>query len=308
MNESSRKPRSDRNTPEMSHNRTRNASFLVCSNEFRPLYFRVWGKLTVTVFGSAFCFAKDDLIMMKKGISENCQLLIIVTGMILLVFAGSELYNYIISVLIYSSGNLEIRDFPLPDPISHFKNDNHVMYGVWALAGFTYWAIFMYGFVNWPAFKKKATISLGEFEFTGQNGIIAWLFMYGLFVFGQNMILGFIPGINLDNGLDTPKPGDSHWIEISVFYFSIILFYPFVEEFFFRGFLYDAVRRLSGIMPAILLSSTLFAIMHISAYGMAPVAISLIFFDGLFWCYCRYKTGGIICPFFLHASSNLSAV
>lgn len=247
--------------------------------------------------------------MLKKGLSKGILPPIVVTGMAILVIVGSVIYSYISAVLIYSfsNSNLEISELPLFSPMSHFDSGNHVQYGVWAFSGFIYWVAFLHGLKNWPIFKRRATIYFGKIEFSGHNGIAAWLLMYGFFVLAQNFIFSFIPGFNMDDGLAAPELSSSHWIRVGIFYFSVVLFYPFVEELVFRGFLYDGIRRLSGAAPAVLLSSALFAVLHVGTYGIAPVALSVLFLDALFWGYCRVQTGGITCPFILHAFTNLSA-
>lgn len=245
--------------------------------------------------------------MAKKGIFQQYWPHTIVTGMVLLILAGSAIYSYLAAVLIFFFSGSDISELSFLAPISHFNNNNPLLYGVWALTGCLYWIVVLYGVVNWPVFKNKAVIYFGRFEFSGQNGIVAWLFMYAFFVLGQNVLLSLIPGLRMADGLKAPGLASEHWIRVVVFYFSVVLFYPFVEEFVFRGFLYDALRWLSGIVPAVFLSSTLFALLHVGTYGFAPIAILVLFLSALFWGFCRVKTGGIACPFVLHAMTNLSA-
>lgn len=247
--------------------------------------------------------------MLKKGVFQDFLPLIIITGMVLLVMAGSAIYSYISAALIYlfSNSSLEISELSFFTPMDHFNSGNHILYGVWALFGFIYWTVFLYGLINWPIFKRRAIIYFGKVEFSGSNGIAAWFLMYGFFVLAQNMILSYIPGLNMDDGLKAPGLSGSHWMRVVVFYFSVVLFYPFVEELVFRGFLYDGIRRSSGAVPAVILSSALFAVLHVGTYGIAPIALIILFLDALFWGCCRVQTGGVTCPFILHAFTNLSA-
>ncbi len=74
---------------------------------------------------------------------------------------------------------------------------------------------------------------------------------------------------------------------------------PFVEELFFRGFLYDAIRKQWGSFFAILITSGLFAYVHESWFAFVP-----IFFLGMVLAYLREKRGSLIPSITMHIVHN----
>ncbi|HOW65267.1 MAG TPA: ABC transporter permease subunit/CPBP intramembrane protease [Candidatus Paceibacterota bacterium] len=70
------------------------------------------------------------------------------------------------------------------------------------------------------------------------------------------------------------------------------------EEFFFRGFILAALRRL-GRWPAILISALLFGLAHASIYRLLPTLCLGVLLGWLVW-----KTGSISCGILAHALNN----
>ena len=56
---------------------------------------------------------------------------------------------------------------------------------------------------------------------------------------------------------------------------------PFVEELFFRGLLYPALKRSLRFVPALLLTSALFGLLHSFEWAFAWGPILIIFFVGV---------------------------
>jgi len=75
---------------------------------------------------------------------------------------------------------------------------------------------------------------------------------------------------------------------------------PFSEEVFFRGFLYSAFKKSWGVNVALLLSSFLFAIVHLELYSFIPLMII-----GWLFAYLFEKTRSLIPAIFLHGVYNL---
>ena len=68
--------------------------------------------------------------------------------------------------------------------------------------------------------------------------------------------------------------------QIGVAAFAVIIVAPFAEELFFRGFLYQALRRWRGVTSAILISAAVFAISHgepLLMVGIFPLGIILAY-------------------------------
>ena len=83
----------------------------------------------------------------------------------------------------------------------------------------------------------------------------------------------------------------------------VVLWGPFVEEVFFRGFLLAALAGPLGAMRAAVLSSAIFAAAHILVGAMIPILITGLL---LSWLYLR--TRSIWPPFMMHAAQNLIVV
>jgi hypothetical protein len=82
-----------------------------------------------------------------------------------------------------------------------------------------------------------------------------------------------------------------------------ILVAPFMEELFFRGFLYPVLTRWGKGM-AILATAMAFAVVHGGQYAWAWSAVLLMFIVGLTLTIARASTGSIAPGFLIHASYN----
>lgn len=76
------------------------------------------------------------------------------------------------------------------------------------------------------------------------------------------------------------------------------------EEALLRGRLFDAVRRLGGVVPALLITTLAFALMHVPLYGWHVVPLDLAV--GLVLGGLRLATGGIAAPAAAHAIADLA--
>ncbi len=74
---------------------------------------------------------------------------------------------------------------------------------------------------------------------------------------------------------------------------------PVIEEIFFRGFLYPAVKKSWGIRPAFLLSAALFAAVHQNLFAFVP-----IFFLGVLLAYLYEKRRSVLPCIALHIAHN----
>jgi membrane protease YdiL (CAAX protease family) len=87
---------------------------------------------------------------------------------------------------------------------------------------------------------------------------------------------------------------------------KIALIGPIVEELIYRGILFDQLSRMRpGPIGALILSSIIFAASH---YSLDYVDMAIIFVDGLYMCWVRYKTGSILIPVIIHIFINAMAV
>ena len=89
---------------------------------------------------------------------------------------------------------------------------------------------------------------------------------------------------------------------LSLILYSIILsaiIGPVVEEVFFRGFAYSAIKKRVGIRWAILISSAIFALVHMNLFSFLPVM-----WLGIAMAYLFEKTGSLIPSITLHVIHN----
>ena len=79
---------------------------------------------------------------------------------------------------------------------------------------------------------------------------------------------------------------------------------PFMEEFFFRGFLYPVLLRRMGLASAVILTAIAFMTIHISQLGGSWSPLLVIFSVGLVLTLVRALTGSVAASVLAHASYN----
>ena len=84
--------------------------------------------------------------------------------------------------------------------------------------------------------------------------------------------------------------------------FVAILWGPLAEELFFRGFVFGGLMGRLGYARALLITSLLFALIHIDPRLMVP-----IFVMGMLLAWVYYKTGSLWSSFLAHALQNALA-
>lgn len=79
---------------------------------------------------------------------------------------------------------------------------------------------------------------------------------------------------------------------------------PLVEETIFRGFLYPVIARWLGIVAGILVTGTLFGLMHAAQLWGGWGQIALLIFVGIVLTWVRARTGTVAASFFVHLGYN----
>jgi membrane protease YdiL (CAAX protease family) len=79
-----------------------------------------------------------------------------------------------------------------------------------------------------------------------------------------------------------------------------VIIAPLAEEFIFRGYIYGVLRRNLGIVPGVLLTSLLFASIHLSLS-----ALPALFLFGICLTLAYERTGSLWVPMLMHAGFNL---
>ncbi len=85
--------------------------------------------------------------------------------------------------------------------------------------------------------------------------------------------------------------------------FTIVVWGPFAEEVFFRGFVLGGLLAPLGVTRAALASSALFAAAHVSPGSLIP-----IFVTGLLFAWLYLRTRSLWPPFAAHAAQNALAI
>lgn len=95
---------------------------------------------------------------------------------------------------------------------------------------------------------------------------------------------------------------DTHSAYLLAFYGVIVA--PFVEELFFRGFLYPALARRIGVTVSVLLTALFFALMHWQQLAHAWAPMLWLFLVGMVLTIVRARTKSLATSVLVHFSYN----
>jgi membrane protease YdiL (CAAX protease family) len=99
---------------------------------------------------------------------------------------------------------------------------------------------------------------------------------------------------------------DSSAISIAATAILVVAGAAISEEMLFRGLIFAGLRKSMSLWPAALISSTIWALLHLAAGNFAVVVVLAIFGLVLAWLYER--TGSLWAPICAHAINNSLAV
>jgi membrane protease YdiL (CAAX protease family) len=83
-----------------------------------------------------------------------------------------------------------------------------------------------------------------------------------------------------------------------------VLLAPVLEETIFRGYIYPVIARSFGVNTSILVTGTLFGLLHASQLWGAWVQIVLLILVGIIFTYARARTRTVVASYLLHVSYN----
>jgi membrane protease YdiL (CAAX protease family) len=83
---------------------------------------------------------------------------------------------------------------------------------------------------------------------------------------------------------------------------------PITEEVIFRGALFRSLRGAMGMWPAAIVSSLVFAVIHIEVVLSQPLALSGLFLLGVAFAIALQRTGSLIVPILAHAVFNATSI
>jgi membrane protease YdiL (CAAX protease family) len=83
-----------------------------------------------------------------------------------------------------------------------------------------------------------------------------------------------------------------------------VLLAPLIEETIFRGYIYPVVARTFGMGLGVLLTGTLFGLMHAQQLWGGWVQIAMLVMVGIFFTYARAMTRSVVASYLLHLGYN----
>ncbi|MEM9134048.1 MAG: type II CAAX endopeptidase family protein [Actinomycetota bacterium] len=92
-------------------------------------------------------------------------------------------------------------------------------------------------------------------------------------------------------------------LDLALLVVAVVVMAPLVEELFFRGLLLQSIDRAIGPVPAVLISSVVFALVHVE-----PIVLPGLFLFGVVASVITLRTGSLGIAWALHAAFNLTTV
>ena len=149
------------------------------------------------------------------------------------------------------------------------------------------------------AFKKKYNVLTKEASLKKSLYIIPLAFSLCIIC---NIFLQYVPG-TIDNEVTKEVYELMESFNVWLVLLIISVLAPIVEEYIFRGFMYEGLASIFGVVPAIICSSLLFGIIHFNLsqglYG---------FFAGIFLAYVKYSYKSLKYTIIMHFLMNLSSI
>jgi uncharacterized protein len=151
-------------------------------------------------------------------------------------------------------------------------------------------------------------IGLGAFR-SRHIGIGMAVYPIYFIMFVLIVVLGtqLLPGLDVDQEQQLGFDNVQGIIALAMTFISLVVLPPIIEELTVRGMIFTSLRSKFTLLPAMLLTSFLFAIAHLPAGGAAgPLYIAAIdtFILSLVLCFVREKTGSLWPCITLHALKN----
>ncbi|MGI5113399.1 CPBP family intramembrane metalloprotease [Treponema denticola] len=86
-------------------------------------------------------------------------------------------------------------------------------------------------------------------------------------------------------------------------FIATVIISPIFEEILYRGLMYNKLKEISNAFIGVLISSILFALLHIPKYGFG-INTFFLFLVGILLAYCYEKSNNIYVPILVHSINN----
>ncbi|WP_233435319.1 CPBP family intramembrane glutamic endopeptidase [Cytobacillus kochii] len=159
-----------------------------------------------------------------------------------------------------------------------------------------YITIKSYG-LNWQS------LGLKSFAKSYWLPIIGWTFFL-IVGSGLLVILMDLFGVGVENKKTASLTAELNGFTILIAFISAAIVSPIYEEILYRGFIYKWFRTKCNIGLSMLISSTIFTVVHLPTYNTLPVN----FFSGLIFAWTYEKTGSIYPAMIIHSVFNGLAI
>lgn len=159
-------------------------------------------------------------------------------------------------------------------------------------------------------YKKTSLKALGFYKFKWKK--FASYGLAGLFIYlFANTIASVVIGVVWPEILKTQQDigfsrAATGYALIPIF-ISLVIIPPLIEEILSRGFLFGGLRQKLSFVPAVLITSAIFALAHLpggESQSLVWAAVIDTFLLSLVLCWLREKTGSLWASMLLHAMKN----
>jgi membrane protease YdiL (CAAX protease family) len=155
-------------------------------------------------------------------------------------------------------------------------------------------------FHNVPFWRSLGWRKLGWRE--GRWPRSPWLYLGGGCVLSM---LVFVVTAKMQPPENIPIEELFHYKNTALLFMAMaVLVAPLVEETVFRGYLYPLFAKSFGVVASILVTGTLFGLMHGAQLGWTWQLVSVLICVGVVFTFVRARTGSVFASFLLHLGYN----
>lgn len=173
---------------------------------------------------------------------------------------------------------------------------------LFVFVGLIFVPLLWYKVVNQISLKE--IFSRLQLKKQGLDLALLWGFLTVIVAFGITLTIGLVYMYltKIDPNTLSNIPDLQQLFSVPSLYLLVII-QPFCEEFFFRGFLFEKIQKTAGIPLAVLITSVLFGISHLS-YTYAYAAFTAVFL-GVLFSLVVLKTKNLYSAIFAHTLINI---
>lgn len=137
----------------------------------------------------------------------------------------------------------------------------------------------------------------------------AFLIFYALLIIAMLVLINLLPGFDVNDPQNVGFNYLSSRMDIILAFLALVVLAPIGEEILIRGYLYSGLRSMWKFLPALLVTSFLFGVAHLSTgvKGALWAAAVSTFILSIVLVYIREKTGALYAPIMVHSMNNLIA-